>query len=175
MGSLLISVVLIIAILIIAHDEIKLKTKVITGVVTYVLVVLIEFAFKINIILYFLAAFTVGCWLAYDKNYLYYTSSKRNFLIIVCFLTFFSINAWGIAGSFVLCSCFDYGIIKSIYKGFTEMNSTFDFTLELANEMLIKSEFSVFSVELKELKEQLSPRFHTIDTLRTLLNLIDYL
>ena len=175
MGSLLISVVLIIAILIIAHDEIRLITKVITGVAAYVLVVLIELAFKINIFLYFLAALAVGLWLAYDKNYLYYANLKKKFLITVCFLTFFSINAWGIAGSFVLCFCFDHGIIESIYKGFTEMNSTFDFTLELANEMLIKSEFHVFSIELKELKDQLSPGFHIIDTLRTLFDLIDYL
>lgn len=175
MGTLLLSAVLIFVILTISYEKFEIQIKIIIGFCSSVLIAIILYAFTINIILYLIAALIVGCWLSYATNYFCYSNSKKYFLPVVCILTFLSINAWGIIGSFVLCSCFDYGIVHGFHKGFTEMNSSFDFTMEVMSNILLKSETSAASAELVAIKEQLSPELNKIEVLQMLVKLLEYL
>lgn len=173
MGSLLISVILIFTILKIFQEETEDKVKLIIGISAFIEVMLICIIFNINILLYTIVAVPVGIWVYHHTNF--NNCSKKLFLIVVCLAIFFSINVWGIIGSFVLCSYFDYGIITGFYKGFTSMNSSYEFAIELVDELLFKPNSNAFSEELRIIKEQLYPKLEKIDTLKTIIDLIEYL
>lgn len=173
MGSLLMSAILIFAILELFKEENEIKLKMIIGICSFFAVMIISIIFNINIIFYIIAAVSVGVWLHRNTNIINY--SKKVFLTVICVLTFFSINVWGIIGSFVLCSHFDYGIINGVYKGFTSMNSSYEFTIELVDELMLQSNNYVLSEKLNDIKEKITPEIQKIDNLKTIIELANYL
>lgn len=105
MGNLLISLVLISLIIVLFKKEIEIEFKILFVFLGYLLIVALSIIFNVNILIYFISVISVGLWLKYKANFNLY--EKKWFLIAVCVLTFFSINAWAFFASGILYLYFD--------------------------------------------------------------------
>ncbi len=170
MGSLLISGILIFSIISFYNEEMEDKSKVIIILISFFSIMIICLICNLNIILFLLTAVLVGFTLK-DRIYL----SRKQFLILTCIATFISINFWGFGGAFILCSFFDYGLFKGFFKAFSSMNSSYEFALELINELLLKYGYSSFSDELHIIQEKLYPELDKLEIIKTILDLFEYL
>ncbi len=170
MGSLLMSGILIYSIITFYNEDIEDNKKFIALGISLLFIIIISLICKLNIMLYIISSLIVGLSLR-DKIF----TSRKIFLFITCVCTFISINIWGFFSTYVLCFHFDYGLFKGIYQGFTSMNSSYEFTFELINELILKYGHSDISSKLHLLQEQLYPELNKIDILKTFLDLLEYL
>lgn len=173
MGSLLVSIELISLIIILFKKDLEIEYKIIIGLGGYLLITLSGIIFNLNIIIYIISVLSVGLWLKYKTNYNFYETKK--FLIVVCGLTFVSINAWGFAATGILWNHFNYGLLGGLIKGFTDMNSSFDFMVELANELLLQKNTVGIPEELRVITKEISTDISKYDTIKTIIELLEYL
>lgn len=173
MGNLLISLVLISLIIVLFKKEIEIEFKILFVFLGYLLIVALSIIFNVNILIYFISVISVGLWLKYKANFNLY--EKKWFLIAVCVLTFFSINAWAFFASGILYLYFDYGLFSSLIKGFKDMNNSFNFMVELSNELLLQMGTGGIPEELRVITESIGKDISKLDTLKTIIELLDYL
>lgn len=173
MGNLLISIVLISLIIILFKKEIEIEYKVLFAFSGYLLIVALSIIFNINILIYFISIISVGLGLKYKTHFNLY--EMKWFLVAVCVVTFFSINAWAFFATGVLYLYFDYGLFSSFIKGFRDMNNSFNFMVELANELLLQNGADGVPEELKLIIEKIGNDLSKLDTLKTIIELLEYL
>lgn len=173
MGSFLISISLIILIIILSKESVEVEHKLLIGAIGYLTIAILCIIFRVDIVVYIIGALSAGFWLKYKSSLTLY--STKIFLVVACGLTFLMINSWAFAGAGILWIHFDYGFFSGLYKGFVSMNSMFDCTVELANELFTKLGSDGVPEELRIATSTMSKDFDKIDTLKALIDLLGYL
>ena len=66
-------------------------------------------------------------------------------------------------------------MLGGLIKGFTDMNSSFDFMVELANELLLQKNTVGIPEELRVITKEISTDISKYDTIKTIIELLEYL
>ena len=173
MGSMLLSIELIILIIVLFNEKIKIEYKILICFCGYLLIALLSLIFNINVLIYLISSLSVGLGLKFKNNFEHYKT--KTFLVIVCGLTFFSINVWAFVAVGVLWLYFDYGFFNGLIRGFKDMNSSFDFMVGLTNELLLQTSSGGIPEGLRLITEKISDDISKWDILKSIIELLDYL
>jgi len=173
LGNLLVSMGLIALTFILFKENIEVEKKLLYGICGYLAIAILCIIFNVNIIIYLICAAVVALWLKHKADF--NTREIKWYLAAICILTFAYINMWGLIGAAILNIHFGYGFFKSLYKGFMEMNSTFDFIVGLTNELIMELGIENLPTRLITISDKTRKNFETWDMIQTIFELLDYL